>query len=439
MTAIVREIAIPKMAAPAIELSDFWAYLPAHQYMFTPTRELWPAASVNGQLKWPVQNGNAVAPSRWLDESRPIVQIAWHPGEPEIIEGRVLQVAGWVDHPGVKVFNLYRPPAALKCERHEHRPDQWLSHVHRVYPDDAEHIIKWLAFKVQSPGVKLNHALVLGGLQGIGKDTLLEPLKTAVGPWNMQEIVPSQMLGRFNGWCKAVIVRVSEARDLGDIDRFAFYDHSKTYIASPPDVLRVDEKHLREHYVANVCGLIITTNHLTDGLYLPADDRRHYVAWSPRSRDDFDLGYWQALYNYFEQGGTDAVCRYLHSLDLGNFDPKAPPTKTPAFWQVVSAGESPEASEIRDVIENMGNPAALVLDALANRARDIGLHGLADELVDRKNRRSLPHRLERVDYVRVANPDAADGLFKLRGRRQAVYARRQLNLSEQVRAARGLT
>jgi hypothetical protein len=69
------------------------------------------------------------------------------------------------------------------------------------------------------------------------------------------------MLGRFNGFVKSVILRVSEARDLGDVDRFAFYDHTKVYTAAPPDVLRVDEKYLREHYVLNCTGMIITTNH----------------------------------------------------------------------------------------------------------------------------------------------------------------------------------
>jgi len=82
------------------------------------------------------------------------------------------------------------------------------------------------------------------------------------------------MLGRFNGFLKSVILRVNEARDLGEIDRFAFYDHMKAVTAAPPDVLRVDEKNLREYSVPNVCGVIITTNHKTDGIHLPADDRR---------------------------------------------------------------------------------------------------------------------------------------------------------------------
>ena len=67
---------------------------------------------------------------------------------------------------------------------------------------------------------------------------------------------------------KSVILRISEAHDLGEIDRFAFYDHMKIYTAAPPDVLRVNEKHLREYYVPNCLGLIITTNHKTDGSVL---------------------------------------------------------------------------------------------------------------------------------------------------------------------------
>ena len=75
------------------------------------------------------------------------------------------------------------------------------------------------------------------------------------------------MLGNFNGFVKSVVLRINEARDLGDTDRFAFYDHMKGYTAAPPDVLRVNEKHLREYSSLNCCGVIITTNHKTDGTH----------------------------------------------------------------------------------------------------------------------------------------------------------------------------
>jgi Family of unknown function (DUF5906) len=107
----------------------------------------------------------------------------------------------------------------------------------------------WLAHRVQRPEEKVNHALVLGGNQGVGKDTLLEPVKRAVGPWNFSEVWPIQALGRFNGLLRSVVLRVNEARDLGDVDRFKFYDHMKQFTAAPPDVLRIDEKNLREYYI----------------------------------------------------------------------------------------------------------------------------------------------------------------------------------------------
>jgi len=86
--------------------------------------------------------------------------------------------------------------------------------------------------------------------------------------------------GGFNGFLKSVILRVSDARDLGDIDRFAFYDHMKVYTAAPPDVLRVDEKHAREILCVERVRSGNHHNYKTDGIYLPADDRRHFAAWS---------------------------------------------------------------------------------------------------------------------------------------------------------------
>ena len=70
-----------------------------------------------------------------------------------------------------------------------------------------------------------------------------------------------QLLGRFNAFLKSVILRVNEARDQGtDHNRFAFYDHSKTLITSPPETLSVDEKNVKVYPIFNVTSLIFLTN-----------------------------------------------------------------------------------------------------------------------------------------------------------------------------------
>ena len=112
-----------------------------------------------------------------------------------------------------------------------------------------------------------------------------------------------------------MILRVSEIRDLGEVNRFQFHEHMKTYTAEPPEVLRVDEKNLREYKVFNCCGVIYTTNR-KDSIYLPADDRRTYAAWSKLTEEDFPKGYWDSMYQWFADGGYSHVAAYLTQLDI---------------------------------------------------------------------------------------------------------------------------
>ena len=422
--------------ADGLHLADFVAYLPAHNYAHLPTREMWPASSVDGHVSdWPRSaEGKAIKPSTWLDQHQCVHQMTWAPGRPQIIRDEAVHLGGFEPLPGNSILNVYLPPRDLGGDPANVGP--WLEHLQTIYPEDWAHLLCWFAHRLQRPHEKVNHALVLGGAPGIGKDTIFEPLKRGVGPANAQEISPVQMLARFNGWIKCVLLRVSELRDLGEVNRFAFYEHCKTFLASPPEVLRVDEKNLREHYAVNVLGVVFTTNNRTDGLYLPADDRRHYVAWSEATREQFAIDYWKRLWGWYDAGGAANVVAFLRAFDLSHFDAKAPPPKTRAFWSIVQAAEAPESSELRDAIESMGPDGdAFTLRDLSAAAMACGLPGLCAELNDRRQHRSIPHKLDRVGFQSVRNPGTGDGRWKVDGRNQSVYARVGLSISDQIRAA----
>jgi hypothetical protein len=416
-----------------VSIDDFYVYLPEHRYLFAPTGDLWPAASVNARLP-PIEGegDKPIAPATWLDRNRRVEQMTWYPGLPKLITNKVIADGGLITKPDSTIFNLYRPPSIVP------RPGDvgpWLDLLHKVFPDEADHILQWLAHRVQRPHEKINHALLLGGKPGIGKDTILEPIKQGVGPWNFKEVSPKQVLGSFNGFVKAVVLRVSEARDLGDFDRYAFHDHMKSVIAAPPDVLRVNEKHIREYYVPNLCGVIITTNHKTNGLYLPEDDRRHFVAWSSLSSEDFAEHYWRDLYRWYGSGGHEHVAQYLGQLDLSTtFDAKAPPPKTQAFWEIVNANRAPEDSELADVLDDLGRPDITTLDAVASRA-GVVRPALAEWLRDRKNRRNIPHRFEACGYVAVNNPHDKGGMWKIDGVRHTLYGSASLTERDRLAAA----
>jgi hypothetical protein len=237
------------------------------------------------------------------------------------------------------------------------------------------------------------------------------------------------------GYAKAVILRISETRNLGEnFDRFAFYETTKTLTAAPPDTLMCNEKYTHAYAIVNAVGVILTTNHKAQGIFLPANDRRHYVAWSTRKRTEFPEQFWIEFYGWYENGGYEIVADYLHKVDLSKWDPKAPPPQTAAFWEIVHATASSEDAELNDVLDALGRPHVVTSDEVAAAANE----EFATWLVDRKNARKVPHRFEQCDYVPVRNTGAKDGMFKIGGRRRVVYGKNDLTERQRVKAAEAL-
>lgn len=422
-----------------IQLEDFYAYAPENKYIYIPTRDFWPSSSVDlrfdkVEADSSRKNGKKkrIRATEWLSLNRSVEQATWAPGRPMLIENRILSNGGWLRAQGSSTFNLYQPPRIKGGD--PERADLWLELIYKIYPKYAEHLISWFAHRVQRPDQKVNHALILGGPQGIGKDSLLEPVRHAVGPWNVEGVSPIQLLGRFNGFIKSVILRVDEARDLGDVDRYKLYEHLKNYTASPPLVLRCDEKNRREYNVLNLCGVVITTNYKTSGLYLPSDDRRHFVAWSETTKNDFSESYWKNLWKWYYDGGFENIATFLRQYDISEFDPKAPPQKTDAFWEIVDANRAPEDAELADALDKLDKPDAVTIEMVAEVARS----DFYDWLNDRRNRRQIPHRFETAGYVRVRNDAAEDGLWKIKSKRVAVYAKKELPKRERISAAQNI-
>ena len=421
-----------------VNADDFYAYAPENRFIFIPDRSLWPASSVNARIPHIHQldaNGNEFREKAtdWLSKHRSVEQMTWIPGYPQLIKDKLISSDGWIDKPGCRTFNQYQPPTIKPGDPEKAGP--WIDHIKRIYPYDVEHILNWFASRVQRPSVKINHAIVLGGAQGIGKDTILEPVSRAVGLWNFKDITPSQILGRFNGFIKSVILRVSEARDMGEVDRYGLYEHIKAYTTSPPIILRCDEKYRQEYGVVNVFGVIYTTNHKAGGIYLPADDRRHYVAWSECNKDEFDEAYFQNLWAWYcNKGGFEHVTAYLQQRPIDHFDPKAPPPKTSAFWEIVDARRSPEDAELADVLDKLENPKAVTIALVAEASDDT----FKNWLLDQRNRRNIPHRFESAGYMSVRNDAAKDGLWKIGDKRTVIYVKRNLSQRERIQATQDM-
>jgi hypothetical protein len=60
----------------------------------------------------------------------------------------------------------------------------------------------------------------------------------------------------------------------------------------------------------------------------------------------------------FDTGGVERVAYYLGELDLSGFDPKAPPPKTAAFYEIVDSSRAPEDAELANALDALGWPSA---------------------------------------------------------------------------------
>jgi hypothetical protein len=168
------------MSEEGVHIDDFYSLMTqAGTYIFVPGRTTWPRDRIDSRLPpvpvlehgRPVLNGKGKPKtepaSHYLDRERPVEAMSWHPGEPLLIKDRLPLSGGWIRRKGVSTFNLYLPAPPITGD--PSKADIWVEHIRTIYPDEAEHSLDWLAHRVQRPGEKINHALVWGGPQGIGK------------------------------------------------------------------------------------------------------------------------------------------------------------------------------------------------------------------------------------------------------------------------------
>jgi hypothetical protein len=426
-----------------VSFDDFCSYAPSRMCIYLPCKTMWPNASIDERLPpTPLldANGNPVKNAKGkvvmttaterLAKERSVVALTWDPGKPEFIHNCVVVDGGYIGKAGATTYNFYRPPPEIKlgdCTQATH----WIEHWKLLYPDDADHIIAWLASRVQRPGVKINHALVLSGAPKIGKDTLLEAIVRTLGTWNVKNIKLNHLVGKNNEFFKSLIVRLNEARDVGErsaTDLYRLNDHMKDMLATPPETLRINEKYINEYYILNLATMVITTNH-RDALKLPANDRRHYVAFSERRGEEFPAEYWNEFWGWYETGGFAHVAALLYQHDLSGFDPKAEPRKTDAFRYMVIASRGAAYGELADAIDTLSNPQALTIDELMVVAP--GLEWLRDVT----KRSATGHRLSDCGYIAIANPVAKDGLWRINGRRQTIYVREDVPPHRRVEVA----
>ncbi len=229
----------------------------------------------------------------------------------------------------------------------------WLKHLERMVPIayEREHLLNVLAHKVQYPAHKINHAVLIGGHPGSGKDTLLAPFFWAIGgnaKTNCSLVRNEELTQQWGYALECEVMEIAELRQSDAKDRRALENTLKPIIAAPPELLSIQRKGLHPYMALNRV-LVVAFSNERAAIAIPSDDRRWFCLWADVARMPEQEA--TALWNWYTNcGGFAAVAAHLHARDVSAFNPSATPPMTEAKMIMVEQGRSIGESYLVDVI-----------------------------------------------------------------------------------------
>ena len=197
-----------------------------------------------------------------------------------------------------------------------------------------------MAFKVQHPNIKINHAVLHGGDEGSGKDTMWAPFLWAIGGKHQHNRSIIENKGLDSQWgygLEAEVVILNELKEPEARERRALANRLKPVIAAPPETLTINRKGLHPYEMLNRLQVIAFTNDPLP-LTLPTQDRRWFCVWSRAPKMNPEKA--AVLWAWYENGGYEKIAAWMWQRDVSAFNPAAAPPVTEWKLNMVEHGLS---------------------------------------------------------------------------------------------------
>ena len=255
----------------------------------------------------------------------------------------------------------------------------WLKHCQELVPerDELEHIFDVMAFKVQHPEIKINHAILHAGDQGSGKDTFWAPFIWAVCGNHSKNrgIMDNNSVNSQWGYqLESEVLIINELKEPDAATRRQLANQLKPIIAAPPEMLPINRKGLHPYMMANRLFVLAFSNDPVP-ISLDSQDRRWFCVWSAAPRMDSNKA--KKMWDWYHAGGFAAIADNLKKRDVSRFNPSAPPMWTEFKANLVEHGMSMAESYLVEMLKNrvgefnrgvIGSPFHSLCDRLAGAA-----------------------------------------------------------------------
>jgi hypothetical protein len=259
------------------------------------------------------------------------------------------------------VFNAWRPTTIVASGVSAAQVQPWLDHVEFVMgsPSERDRFLRWCAFVAQHPKFKPNWCFLIMSLQGIGKDTMVWPVKLAVGDGNWKEELIYQLANSFNEVVETKFLVVGETAQprAGFVSAHDFQTHLKPLTAKPPDFLWVNKKHQAPYRIPNRLAVMMFSNDESP-LLLEKGQRRVHVV-NRRDAKPEPIGYYKKLNDWLASGGAELAASYLLGYALAD-----------AEQDELIGGVAPETDAKSELEHQSTHPALAQLEELLDDASE---------------------------------------------------------------------
>jgi putative DNA primase/helicase len=194
---------------------------------------------------------------------------------------------------------------------------------------DYKWILKWLAYPLQNVGAKMRTALIIHGLQGIGKNLFFDLILKMYGKYGAI-IGQEQLESPFNSWASHKLFLV--ANEVAPSNE-KYHSKNKLKALITEDSLMIRSLYVNPYSESNHMNIVFLSNDLMP-VVIEDDDRRHMVIWCGEKPD---LDFFEDVYAEINNGGVEALLSYLtYEVDCTGFNEHTKPLLNHAKKQLVN-------------------------------------------------------------------------------------------------------
>ena len=254
---------------------------------------------------------------------------------------------GAAESSGVE-YNVWRPSPIKPVPGDT---TKWNEHINYLFQNesDAKYVLDWMAWVLQNPNKKPNHALLIVGKNtGTGKSIIATIFEQIIGEKNTQRPKNSSMGGDFNAWLKDCRLCIIE--EVYQVGRRENLNAMRDILTERQ--VEVNIKGISAFKIENFVAAMGVSNH-PDALPLDKFDRRWLVIET--FADSRPYTYYESLFALargLDKAGLSAIYAELLARDLKGYSGLDKAPQTAARTQMIELSRDDAETWL---IENSGN------------------------------------------------------------------------------------